>query len=123
MFYRPHPKENLNHELFATIGFDNSSKDQLFQDMNILLDLTHFFFFEAFLKDAKCISLKLDEVYKSGSEEIPFSYAINARSLDLVRDALIKVKFDFPKREKKYFGGSKKCLEFLEKFLEESGYD
>ena len=123
LFYRPHPKEKQSHDLFSTLAFDKSSKDQFFLNYDYYIGFDSLLLLEAFLRDGKCISLKLHEVYKSNSEEVPFSYALDVFSLNLIRDALVGKK-DFPKRKKKFFGGSrKKCLEFIEKFLKESGDD
>ena len=107
----------------ADLVVDNSSKKDFFSKYEYFIGFDSILLLEAYLSGSKCISIKFLDTYKTNSEMIPISFALEAESLHDISRALSK-KGLFPKRSSNIFAGSSlKCFDFIKKFLEDEEND
>ena len=122
MYYRPHPKENLNNLVNSSLILDNSSKSELFEKYDIFIGFNSMLLIEAQIFGAKSIFIRFPEVIENYHDEIPYRYTLNVNNLSEF-EKVLNGSISFNELPLKPFkNSSERCLIFIQSFLKLKKY-
>ena len=122
LYYRAHPKENLNNLDNLPLILDRSRKSELFNNYDIFIGFNSMLLIEAQIFGAKTISIRFPEVIGIYSDEIPYSFAMNVNNLSEFKEA-INGNISYSEVPLNPFkNSSERCLKLIQSFLKSTSY-